>query len=133
MIPALESELNTKIETAEMPSKNYRVDYKERINGHCDELDAMKQTCYRILMTERYQYIIYDWNYGIELKDLFGQPISYVIPEITRRIQEALLADDRVESVDNFKYDTDKRHELAVTFTVHTKYGHFEMEKEIDV
>lgn len=131
MIPIIDE--STDVEFTEMPSKSYKVDYKDRIYGHNDGLEAMKQTAYRILLTERYKYMIYDWNYGIELDDLFGQPMSYVIPEITRRIEEALTQDDRVDSVDNFSYDTSKRHELAVTFTVHTKYGNFDMEKEIDV
>ena len=131
MIPIIDE--STDVEFTEMPSENYKVDYKDRIYGHSDGLEAMKQTAYRILLTERYKYMIYDWNYGIELDDLFGQPMSYVIPEVTRRIKEALTQDDRIDSVDNFSYDTSKRHELAVTFTVHTKYGNFDMEKEIDV
>ena len=131
MIPIIDE--STDVEFTEMPSENYKVDYKDRIYGHNDGLEAMKQTAYRILLTERYKYMIYDWDYGIELDDLFGQPMSYVIPEVTRRIKEALTQDDRIDSVDNFSYDTSKRHELAVTFTVHTKYGNFDMEKEIDV
>ena len=131
MIPIIDE--STDVEFTEMPSENYKVDYKDRSYGHNDGLEAMKQTAYRILLTERYKYMIYDWNYGIELDDLFGQPMSYVIPEVTRRIKEALTQDDRIDSVDNFSYDTSKRHELAVTFTVHTKYGNFDMEKEIDV
>ena len=131
MIPIIDE--STDVEFTEMPSENYKVDYKDRIYGHSDGLEAMKQTAYRILLTERYKYMIYDWNYGIELDDLFGQPMSYVIPEVTRRIKEALTQDDRIDSVDNFSYDTSKRHELAVTFTVHTKYGNFDMEKKIDV
>ena len=39
---------------------------------------------FNILNTERYQYIIYSWNYGIELIDLYGQPVSYVIPELKK-------------------------------------------------
>lgn len=100
MIPIIDE--STDVEFTEMPSENYKVDYKDRIYGHNDGLEAMKQTAYRILLTERYKYMIYDWNYGIELDDLFGQPMSYVIPEVTRRIKEALTQDDRIDSVDNY-------------------------------
>ena len=41
-------------------------------------------------------------NYGIEIKDLIGKPISYVCAVIKGRIEEALLIDDRVESVTDF-------------------------------
>lgn len=133
MIPSIEDVLNEKLEDIEIPSKNYKVDYVDKIYGHNDELEAMKQTAYRILLTERYKYMIYDWDYGIELDDLFGEPMSYAIPEVKRRIIEALTQDDRIDSVDSFKFDTSKKHDLVVEFVVHTKYGDFEMEKEIDV
>ena len=61
---------------------------QEVINGFTDGLDAMKQTIYMILNTERYQYIIYSWNYGIELIDLFGEPITYVCPELEEELQK---------------------------------------------
>ena len=61
MIPIIDE--STDVEFTEMPSENYKVDYKDRIYGHSDGLEAMKQTAYRILLTERYKYMIYDWNY----------------------------------------------------------------------
>lgn len=35
-----------------------------------DGMEAVKQAVYKILQTERYKYVIYDWNYGVELEDL---------------------------------------------------------------
>jgi hypothetical protein len=133
MIPTIENSLSETLEISDMPSKQYKVNYTDRIYGFNDNLEAMKQTCYKILLTERYKYVIYDWNYGIELDDLFGESMTYVIPEVQRRIIEALAQDNRIESVDNFSFDTSKRHELAVEFTVHTIYGDFDMEKSINV
>ena len=75
------------------------------IREYIDGLEAVKQSIFKIIMTERYQYIMYSWNYGIELVDLFGEPISYVCPELKRRISEALLWDDRIKGVDNFIFD----------------------------
>lgn len=37
----------------------------------------------------------------MELKDLFGKPIDYVMPEVERRITEALVQDDRIDSCDS--------------------------------
>ena len=48
------------------------------------KLVAVKQAVYKIIMTERYQYIMYSWNYGVELLDLFGEPVTYVCPELKR-------------------------------------------------
>lgn len=37
------------------------------IAGTADEKDAMMQAIYLILSTERYQYLIYGWDYGIDV------------------------------------------------------------------
>jgi phage baseplate assembly protein W len=83
----------------------------------------MRQVIFKILNTERYDYVIYSWNYGIELSDLFGKPVMYACPEIERRVKEALTQDDRIKSVDSFEFDTTKRGAVAVKFTAHTIFG----------
>lgn len=109
------------------------VDYiKKNIKGTKDELEAVRQAIYLILNTERYQHEIYSWNYGIELKDLFGQQLTYVYPELKRRIEEALVQDDRIDSVDNFSF-SHKKGEVSTTFTVHTIFGDIETQKAVRV
>lgn len=133
MIPSMNSILTTEIQVETQGSENYKMFFTEKfINGHVDELEAMHQVIYKILNTERYQYIIYSWDYGIETLDLFGEPISYVCPEIERRIIEALIQDDRIESVDNFEFDYSKKGKLLVTFCVHTVYGDLEEERAVN-
>ena len=133
MIPSMNSILTTEIQVETQGSENYKMFFTEKfINGHVDELEAMHQVIYKILNTERYQYIIYSWDYGIETLDLFGEPISYVCPEIERRIIEALIQDDRIESVDNFEFDYSEKGKLLVTFSVHTIYGDLEDEKVVN-
>lgn len=115
------------------PSYTYNLEYDKdsQIRGHCDELKAMRQAIYKIMNTERYQYLIYSWNYGIELADLFGQPIPYVYAELQRRIREALLNDDRVTKVYNFEFSHNGGDVLAV-FSVDTIYGTLtDIEKEV--
>ncbi|WP_330408044.1 DUF2634 domain-containing protein [Vallitalea guaymasensis] len=106
---------------------------QERINGFTDEIDSLKQTIYMILSTERYQYIIYSWNYGIELMDLFGEPVTYVCPELERRITEALTQDERILSVDAFSFDVSVKGKVHVTFTVHTIFGDIDSEKVVNI
>ena len=122
------------IEITEQPTLTHRMDReKEYIKGKTDEIEAMKQAVYKILMTERYGSIIYSGNYGIELKDLFGQPVSYVCPELERRITDALLWDKRIESVDNFEFELSKKGVVSVRFNVRTVFGSFESERQVNI
>lgn len=121
-------------EMTEQPTLTYRMDReKEYIKGKTDEIEAMKQAVYKILMTERYSSIIYSGNYGIELADLFGQPVSYVCPELERRISEALLWDSRIKGVQDFEFDLSKKGVVSVRFSVQTSFGAFKAERSIDV
>lgn len=115
------------------PSKTYRMQIEEeRVFGTItDDIEAVKQAVYKILNTERYKHIIYSPNYGVELAELFGKPIPYVLPEIPRRIEEALLADDRITKVDNFDLKYNKHGNVTCLFVVHTIFGAFDAEKEV--
>lgn len=121
------------IEIEELPTRTYRLSIDNgNIKGYCDELEAMKQAIYLILNTERYENIIYSWDYGIELKELYGQDIGYVYPEFKRKIEEALLQDDRISSIDSFLFEKNKG-KINVSFIVHTQFGDIETSKEVDI
>lgn len=125
-----------KVQTAEKwPSKTYVMNIDgERITGTMtDDIEAVKQAIYKILNTERYQYPIYSWNYGVELADLFGKPIAYVLPEIPRRIKEALVADDRIIDATAFELSHDKRGNVLAKFKVITIFGNFDAGKEVRI
>lgn len=133
MIPSTNNILSYDLEMETEPSVNYKMNIKQDIiNGTVNELEAMKQVIYKILNTERYQYIIYSWNYGIELMDLFGMPVIYVIPELERRITEALIQDERIESVDDFEFDSSEKRTVKASFTVHTIFGDVQTEKVVN-
>ena len=134
MIPNSNTDLLTTELTIETePSKNYKMKFEQKlIGGYVDELEAMKQVAFKILNTERYEYIIYSWNYGIELKDLYGEPTNYVCAELVRRITEALIQDDRINSVDTFEFDTSKRGSILTTFIIHTIFGDLSSEKVVN-
>lgn len=121
------------IVTTKQPNKTYRMDIdKEKIAGNTDEREAIKQAIYKILNTERYQYVIYSWDYGIELQDLFGEPLPYVYPELERRITEALTWDDRIHSVTDFEF-SNRKGEVLAKFICHTDYGEIEAEKAVRI
>lgn len=133
MLPAVNPLLSQDIEFAESPTHTFYLDKDNRIcYGYTDSLQAMEQAIYLILRTERYQYVIFSWNYGIELEDLFGMPVSYVIPEVKRRIEEALLQDARIQTVDSFAFDVSGKGELLVTFTAHTVFGDVSAQRQVN-
>lgn len=132
MIPSSNSLLTTTLEVETQPSKNYKMyTTQETISGTWTDLAAMEQVIFKILNTERYLYPIYSHNYGVELMDLLGEPLTYVYPEVERRITEALTQDDRITAVGNFVFDTSQKRTLAVSFTVATIFGAVETETEV--
>lgn len=136
MIPNVEILMND-IEEIEYPSKTYKIEVRnndgnDRINGYTDDLKAIQQAIYLILNTERYKYPIYSWNYGVELVDLMGKPISYVISEIPRRITEALTQDSRIKNVRDFEFEKNKS-KLYVTFVVETTLGDVPTDLEVNI
>ena len=134
MIPSAPEEMELDFEVEEEPGKTYCMDDNtKRIRGFIDGLEAVKQAAFMILNTERYQHIIYSWDYGIETMELYGEPISYVCPELERRITEALMQDTRITEVADFEFETVKKHTLHAAFTIYTIYGAAQMEKEVDV
>ncbi len=131
MIPSVNGFLEDDFEIEEQPSKTYMMRKDDNmIRGYCDSLEAMKQAIYKIINSERYQYIIYSWDYGIETEDLFGEPVTYVCPELKRRIIEALTQDSRIQGVDAFSFDISKG-KVGVSFTVNTIFGDVEANKEV--
>lgn len=133
MIPSVTGFLEQDFEIETQPTNTYKMELESNlIRGYTDGQEAMKQAIFKILSTERYQYTMYSWNYGIELIDLYGEPVSYVCPELERRITEALTWDERIESVDNFEFDTSKKGEVLVAFTAHTIFGDVAAEKVVN-
>ena len=106
---------------------------RERVAGNVDGLEAMKQAIFKILNTERYQYPVYSWNYGCELLELFGKPVTYVCPELERRITEALTWDERISKVTDFAFDLSQKGAVRVSFTTHTIYGEVRVEKVVEI
>lgn len=133
MIPSTTAFLEQDFEITEQPTHTYKMNLESNlIRGYTDGQEAMKQAIYKILNTERYQYVMYSWNYGIELLNLYGEPVSYVCPELERRIREALTWDDRIQTVDNFEFNISKKGEILVTFTAHTVFGDVVAEKVVN-
>lgn len=112
------------------PTKTHRMHVNsERIYGHIDGKEALKQMVYKNLNTEYGVHLIYP-TFGMPLRDLFGQPKHFAYIELVRRIEECLIKDDRVNGVVDFVYHHDRspRDELSMSFTVQSVYGDLEID-----
>ena len=129
------SELGQALQTYTDTSNTYKMQVDaDRIKGNVrTNLEAVQQAIYKVLNTERGTFAIYSWNYGVELKDLFGKPVPYCMAEIPRRIEEALLVDDRIESVEDFELSHNGAGEILCKFKVVTIYGDLVLEKKVGV
>ena len=135
MIPKIETSADIKVK--EQPTKTYKMElYKGNyILGFVDSQKAMEQAIYKIIRTERYKYIIYSWNYGIELEDLFGMPVEYCVVELERRVSEALLQDNRITAVHTFEFDTESERGtvLIKKFIAETVFGKIQIDNGLAV
>ena len=132
MIPA-NGFLDRDYKIVEQGSQTFYLDINRNVVfGYTDGQEAMKQAIYLALSTERYQYIIFSRNYGIELLDLYGKQMTYVLPELKRRIAEALLQDTRIKSLDDFEFKVD-RNKILTTFTAVTVHGSIPIEKAVAI
>ena len=131
MIP--QASINIEIAPEEVieTSRTYRLS-SDRIQGYTDGIEALKQAIYKVLNTERYEYPIYSFNYGIELENLLGKDPVYVQIELKRRIRECLLRDDRITEVDNFKFEVNGD-EIKCTFDVHSIFGNFTASRGVTI
>lgn len=128
----LNAEILSDFSFKEPTSNTYKLNYdKNNLKGFVDNLAAVKQAIYLILNIERYEYLIYDWDYGFQISDLIGSEINSILPEIQNRITDALIQDTRINSVDDFSFDIKglrkgtgaKKNKVIVYFTVNTIFG----------
>lgn len=131
MIPQRTINIELATEKTIETSRAYKIT-GNRIQGYTDGLDVLKQAIYKMLNTERYEYPIYSFNYGIELESLIGKDKIYVQIELKRRIRECLLRDDRITEVDNFKFEG-KGDSLLCTFDVHSIFGNITVSREVNI
>lgn len=116
-----------------IPSGTWYIDFDEKVvTTPISGLESVRQAAVLAINTERYEHNIFSHQYGVELLDLFGENQQYVMSEVKRRIEEALMQDDRIISVDNFEYTRTKR-ALHVAFLVTSDAGKFEAETEVQL
>ena len=108
-----------------MRSMSQSITYKVengRIQGFLNPLESLQQSISHILQTERgkYNYVISDSNYGVEFEELFGMNPIYAYPRLQYTIREALLQDDRIQEVMDFKILSHQDNAVEIVMTLQT-------------
>jgi phage protein len=91
---------------------------------------ALEVWVYKALKTERFEYLAYSWQYGIELKPFIGKVMGVQerYSELRRVITECLMVNPYIRSIDSFSTTPENRAELVrVHITLTTVYGEVEI------
>ncbi len=129
MIPANSFAEDITVQAESEVNRTYAL-YPDKIQGFLTDAEALQQAVFKLLNTEKYEYPIYSFDYGISLDDLIGKDPDYVVIEIERRISECLLSDERISEVTNFEFE-ENGDELYVSFLVKSIYGDLNVTKEV--
>lgn len=100
-----------------------KIDWEHNRNfSYVEAFDSLRQRCEKRLQTEQRQYYAYPFSYGVRLQDLINKPMGYVQAVIQGRITDALLNDEEIDGVGNFRFNVNGR-KIHVMFDINTIYG----------
>lgn len=90
-------------------SYTYYVDWDNgRIVGYCDKLEAVKQFIKKALITPRFKCLIYDSQYGSEIRESVirnNATREYIETEMPFLVSDALIHDERIQKVYNITFE----------------------------
>ncbi|WP_404407748.1 DUF2634 domain-containing protein [Jeotgalibacillus malaysiensis] len=114
-------------------SYTFEIDFEtNRLTGKMiNGLESIKQFVVLAIRIPRYAYPILSSNIGAEIEALLADPdttLDYKKMELPRLITEALIYDERIDSVLNFNIDH-QEDSFHASFTVHSVEGIFEAEE----
>lgn len=121
---------------AEQPSKTYKLDVERgRIFpvGTCDGLEAVNQFIKKALLTPRFRCLIYDNQYGSEIKQTIiadDATTEYIETEMPRIVKDACLCDSRILDIYDFSFSFEKERAF-IRFTANTIFGETVVEEVI--
>jgi phage baseplate assembly protein W len=113
-----------------LPSKTYKLDLDNgRIIGKVDELEAMNQFIRKALITPRFKCLIYDSQYGSEIREITTTDATreFIESEMPRLVEDALTYDPRILKVYDFSFSF-KDDSVFLKFSVDTIFGTTEFE-----
>ena len=125
--PSLTTQLG--VEKINYSNRSYDLS-PEKIQGFVEEIEALKQSIAKRLSTQKFDYPVYSFNYGVDWRSLLGQSPEYYRPEAKRMIEEALLQDDRIIELSNFQFEFGFI-SCRISFDVQSIFGNYKQEVEV--
>ena len=123
--------LTTQLGVEKINYSNRSYDLRpEKIQGFVEEIEALKQSIAKRLSTQKFDYPVYSFNYGVDWRSLLGQSPEYYRPEAKRMIEEALLQDDRIIELSNFQFEFGFI-SCRISFDVQSVFGNYKQEVEV--
>lgn len=94
--------------------------------------EAVRVWCYKALVSERYRYEIYSYDYGSQLSQLISKSYSPNLTkaEALRYLEECLLINPYVTGIVNGAVSFEKG-KLTITAELETVYGKTELEVSV--
>ena len=115
-------------------TKTYFLDIdKGRIYGSVSGKEAMKQAILKAINTKRYAFEIYNWNYGSQVHELIGENMVKAEMLVEGYIEDTLLADSRIEKIENFSLSRNGKNSMSIKFDAVTISGIIGVETEADI
>ena len=106
--------------------REYEIDFESaELTGKVLEgKKALKVWIYKTLLTKRYKYLIYSWDYGQDLEEIIGQGYEkgFIQSEVERRIKDCLTIHPHIKDCTHFNIQLHED-QLQVQFTTITTYG----------
>lgn len=93
--------------------------------NECTGVTAVKQWIELLIRTLPGKYAVYDNDFGVSTDELIGYksvPIGFIYSELKREIEDGLMLNPSIDSMDNFTAIRDNG-VLTVSFTVYLKDG----------
>ena len=108
-----------------MAKDTWFIDWQnKRINRLATEYEELAQTIHRALMTDRYYYPIYTWQYGSDLSNLIGtKNLAFLKGSIKKSVKDALKFEDRVINVDEVKITQTQPNGYHIAVSISTTLG----------
>lgn len=118
-------------ESEEITSRTYAINWEDgRIMGFVDGQEAVRQFIKKALMTPRFKCLIYDSQYGSEIKEVVLQENAtreYIETEMQFLVSDALSYDERILDIYNLEIEFQDSYPMQdsvlISFDVDTIYG----------
>ena len=115
-------------------SKTYKIDFTtKRIVGMADGTEALKQSIRKAIMTPRFMSLVYNDQYGSEIKQIISAEDAsenFIQTEIPWMIKDTLMVDERILDVYGIEYDfSGNKDEVSISFLADTIYGELEIKE----